>query len=453
MVLKNSIPENSSYKDPDAVVFIDGNKIYRKIYKPYIKTFNHLMQSGLYTKLTEEKLLIPHKIIEENDDYIIIEPQQLFISYPWEWCFSKIKDAALATLEIQRIALDYNMSLKDANYFNIQFCENTPMLIDTTSFEEYQENEAWIAYRQFCENFITVLSLMSESDIRLKGLILSHIEGIPLDLASKLLPFKTKFNLGIFMHIHMHAKMQNKYSGSGKIINNTGISKEQLKIFIDNLYNTVQKFNLSTKETEWNNYYSFTNYSEGSFEEKKRIVKDFYEKVKPDKVIDFGANTGVFSRLFTNSIVYSLDIDELAVEQNYKTAKDNRESNIIPLVYDIANPSPSVGFENKERVDFLTRTGPVDMVSALALMHHLRISYNIPFKKQAEFFSAWGKYLVIEYVDKKDTKVENMLLNRTDVFEDYNIIKFEEDFSNFYKIIEKKTIGKDARILYLMERI
>lgn len=455
MVLKNSIPETSSFKDMDAQVFVSENKVYRKIFKSYKNTYSKLMESGLYNRLQELGLLIPHREIESSEDCIIIEPENVFISYPWEWCFSQIKDAALATLEIQKIALEYNMSLKDANFFNIQFRNNKPVLIDTTSFEEYTEGEPWYAYRQFCENFLTVLSLMSLVDFRLRDLIISNLDGIPLDLASKLLPFRTRFNPGLFMHIHMHSKFQNKYSDNQKKINTGKISKEQLKIFIDNLYSVVSGINPPASKTEWGEYYNSTNYSDESFEIKKNLVKSFVDYVKPSVSIDFGANNGEFSRLIAESCgkVLSLDIDETAVEYNYNKAKQNREQNIIPLVYDILNPSPAVGFENKERKDLVTRTGRVNLVCALALVHHLRIGGNIPFEKQAEFFNTYGKFLIIEYVAKNDSKVEGLLLNRKDVFEDYTLESFENGFSKYYKILKKENIQNTQRTLYLMESL
>lgn len=454
MVLTNSISEFSSFKDIDAQVFTEGEEVYRKIFESYKNNYTKLMDSGLYEHLVNKNLLIPHKEVEKTENCIIIKPEKIFISYPWEWCFSQIKDAALATLEIQKIALEYNMTLKDANFFNIQFKDNKPVLIDTTSFEEYQEGELWCAYRQFCENFLTVLLLMSKVDIRLKNLITTNLDGIPLDLTSKLLPIKTRFNPGIFMHIHMHSKFQNKYSESRKKISAQRISKEQLKIFIDNLYNVTNEIKPPLSETEWGEYYTFTNYSDESFEKKKELIKSFCTELNPESVIDFGANNGMFSRIIRNNgskMVYSLDIDESAVEYNYQQAKQNNERNIIPLVYDIFNPSPNVGFENKERTDLRTRTGRVNLVLALALIHHLRITGNIPFEKQAEFFSSYGKYLIIEYVCKEDSKVQQMLLNRKDVFNDYSPESFERSFAKYYKILRKEKIQDTQRVLYLME--
>lgn len=442
--------ETSSFRDPDAKVFLKDGEIYRRISKNYAKTFEKFINSGLYEKLLSENLIIEHTQIESDD--LIIKPKKVFISYPWEWCFSQLKDAALATLKIQKIALEYNMSLKDATPYNIQFLKNKPLLIDTSSFEDFKE-KPWAAYRQFCENFLCPLALIAYTDLSLSSLFLGNINGISLELASKLLPLKTKFNLNLLWHIHIHSKMQNKYS-ENKTKYDVKISKNQLLNIIDNLSDTVLKINLKKYKTEWQEYYSNTNYTEDSFEIKKEIITRFKNKINPKTVWDFGSNTGVFSRIFSNEgvNVTAFDIDHLAIEKNYLTAKENGEENIFPLIFDISNPSPALGFNNEERKTLTERAQNVDLILALALIHHLRITYSIPFSYIAKYFAEISKYLIIEFVDKKDSKIQTMLLNRVDIFDDYTKENFEKEFGEFYQILEIKPIDGTKRTLYLMER-
>ncbi len=447
--------EASSFKDPGARVFYKDGEVYRRINKKYVETYRKFITSGLYEKLISLGLMVKHDEIENSNDEIIIKPEKVFISYPWEWCFSQLKDAALATLKIQKIALEYGMTLKDATPFNIQFLNNSPVLIDTSSFDVFEE-KPWAAYRQLCESFICPLALVAYTDLRLNSLFLGNINGIPLDLTSKLLPLKTKFNPNLLAHIHIHSKMQSKYADNSIKTNRTKISKQNLLNITDNLYDTVSNINLSKYKTEWDEYYSNTNYTDKSFETKKDIIKSFKERISPKTVWDFGANTGVFSRIFsddTNVNVKAFDIDPLAIEKNYLEAKAKDEKNIFPLVFDIVNPSPALGFNNSERKTLKERIEGIDMLLALALMHHLRITYNVPFEYQAEYFSAFSKHLIIEFVDKKDSKVQTMLLNREDVFDDYTQEGFETEFGKFYKIMEAKPIEDTKRTLYLMERI
>ncbi len=442
--------ETSSFRDPDAKVFLKDGEIYRRISKNYAKTFEKFINSGLYEKLLSENLIIEHTQIESDD--LIIKPKKVFISYPWEWCFSQLKDAALATLKIQKIALEYNMSLKDATPYNIQFLKNKPLLIDTSSFEDFKE-KPWVAYRQFCENFLSPLVLIAYTDLSLSSLFLGNINGISLALASKLLPLKTRFNPNLLWHIHIHSKMQNKYS-ENKTKYDVKISKNQFLNIIDNLYDTVLGINLKKYKTEWQEYYSNTNYTEDSFGTKKEIITCFKNKINPKTVWDFGSNTGIFSRIFSKEgiDVTAFDIDHLAIEKNYLTAKENGEENIFPLIFDISNPSPALGFNNEERKTLTQRAQNVDLILALALIHHLRITYSIPFSYIAKYFAEISKYLIIEFVDKKDSKIQTMLLNREDIFDDYTKENFEKEFGEFYQILEIKPIDGTKRTLYLMER-
>jgi len=193
-------------------VFTENNEIFRAVKMSYQQNYEQLMQSGLYDELVLKGLLIPHIEVKKNilpvhESYKIIKPEKvLFISYPYEWCFSQMKDAGLVMLEIQKIALHHGMILKDASAFNIQFHKGRLVLVDTLSFEKYNDNKPWIAYRQFCEHFIAPLALMHFLDQRLNFLFTSNIDGIPLELAVKMLPVKAKLRLGIYMHLILHSR-------------------------------------------------------------------------------------------------------------------------------------------------------------------------------------------------------------------------------------------------------
>lgn len=220
----NRLP--SSFRDPSGFLFTENGMLFRSVSRRYQKHYDHLIQSGLYDKLTEINLLIPHGEVDPGtiehfpgsieDIYKIIQPEYIpFISYPYEWCFSQLKDAALTTIKIQRQALDHGMVLKDASAYNVQFHKGCPLLIDTLSFEIYQENQPWVAYRQFCQHFLAPLALMATRDIRLGQLMRTYIGGVPLDLASGLLPIASWFKPALLTHIHLHAKAQKRYEKTG----------------------------------------------------------------------------------------------------------------------------------------------------------------------------------------------------------------------------------------------
>lgn len=468
---------NSSFRDPSGIVYSHNNKIYRQINTSYKEQYDYLINSGLYSKLVNNKLLIPHqevrssieilgikKVAEQipqassemgfsNSIYKFIKPVVIpFISYAYEWSFSQLKDAALATLAVQKIALEHNMTLKDASSYNIQFFNGRPIFIDTLSFEMCKEDEPWVAYRQFCSHFLAPLLLMSYTHIELNKLLQIYIDGIPLDLASSMLPKSTWLNLPILIHIHTHAKMQKGF-GAKKVINKKHLfGKSALVSLINHLESVVLSTQQRTKTSRWNSYYQDNNnYSAQAFNDKKRIVVDYIEKVKPKSVWDFGANTGIFAQLsaIKNILTVSFDNDPLAVETSYLMCKKQGYSDCLPLVLDLSSPTPSIGWENNERMSLYER-GPVDMVLALALIHHLAISNNTPFNIISHLLSRLCKYTIVEFVPKEDSQVQKLLNNRNDIFNNYTPECFEIDFGRYFTIQEKQKIKGSSRTLYLM---
>ena len=451
---------NSSFRDPSGFLFRKDGILYRQINMQYKEHYDHLMNSGLYDELVKEGVLIQHQEMSDifrqtEDAYKIIKPQELeFISYPYEWSFSQMKDAALTTLKIQKTAMRFGMTLKDSSAYNVQIYKGKFIFIDTLSFEIYQEDEPWIAYKQFCQHFLAPLLLMTYTDIRLHQLMKIYIDGIPLDLASRLLPVKTYLKFSMFMNIHLNAKSQEKYSDKQIHRKSIKMSKMRLEALIENLEKLVYKLNWKPANTEWGDYYSITNYSEGAFEIKKKLVSDFITTANPSSVWDLGANTGVFSRIASANGIETIafDIDPIAVEKSYLHSKYNNEINITTLLLDLTNPSPSIGWCNGERLSLISRAN-ADTAIALALIHHLAISNNVPLIKIAEFFSQICQNLIIEFVPKTDSQVRKLLSTREDVFPEYNMEGFEAAFSGLFSLIRKEKIEGTERILYLFRKV
>jgi len=387
----------------------------------------------------------------ESDAYKVIQPERVpFISYPYEWSFSQLKDAALATLSLQKRALKYDMSLKDASAYNIQFVRGKPTLIDTLSFEKYKEGQPWIAYRQFCQHFLAPLALMAYRDIRLGQFLRVYIDGVPIDLVSRLLPAATRLNFGLLTHIHLHAGAEKRFAGES--VGQAKMSRNALVGLIESLEASVKRLTWKPSGTRWWNYYDNTNYSDAAFEHKKQLVGEWIVRINPKLVWDLGANTGVFSRMASASGAYTIsyDIDSAAVEQNYLRAKNDREQNLLPLQLDLTNPSPALGWANRERDSFGER-GPADMILALAVIHHLAITNNVPLPQLAGFFAETGKWLVIEFVPKSDSQVQKMMLAREDIFPNYTREGFETAFKGRFKIHDAVAVRESERYMYLME--
>jgi hypothetical protein len=406
----------------------------------------------------DKNLLIPHKEIdvpapEPDKAYKIIKPEPIpFISHPYEWCFAQLKDAALTSFKIQKIALDFEMTLKDCSAYNIQFIKGKPIFIDTLSFEKYHEGQPWIAYRQSCQHFLAPLALMSYRDIRLNQLFRIYIDGVPLDLASSLLPSSTNFKVSLLSHIHLHARSQKHFAGKSVKISGHKISRLSFMGLIDNLESAIKKIDWKAKGTEWADYYEDTNYSTGAINHKKKIVAEFLDETNSEIVWDLGANDGLFSRIASDKkiLTISFDIDPAAVQKNYIQSVKNNEKYILPLLLDLTNPSPGIGWENTERISLMQR-GPADTAFALALIHHLAISNNLPIGKIANFFSQVCKSLIIEFIPKDDSQVQRLLSTREDIFPEYTQQDFEIEFKKYFTINNIENIKDSKRTMYLMK--
>jgi len=454
--------EAASFRDPSGFLFFKDGALYRQINQGYREHYDHMQTSGLYESLIAQKLIISHDEITGMDfpdpasGYKIIKPDVVdFISYPYEWSFLQLRGAALTTLRLARAALDHGMILKDASAYNLQFHKGHWVLIDTLSFEIYEEGVPWVAYRQFCQHFLAPLALMAyRRDQRLNLMSRLFIDGIPLDITAKLLPSRTKLWFGLLTHIHLHARSQKQYADKAVSREQVRgkISQQALIGLLDSLRNTIKGLSVPVGGTEWADYYGETNYSPSAFDEKKTIVSDFIDKAKPERVWDLGANTGEFSRLASDKGVFTVafDVDPSAVSQNYIRVRKEREENLLPLVMDLTNPSPGLGWGHCERQSLMAR-GPVPLVLALALVHHMAISNNVPLGRLASFFSQICEHLVIEFVPKSDSQVQRLLLSREDIFNEYTVSGFEAAFQAHFAIIEKRSVSGSERILYLMK--
>ena len=450
---------SASFRDPSGFLFHDQGTLYRQVNRSYESDYDLLRDSGLYDLLVEKGLLIPHgeaslDLARSDQAVRILEPEPVsFISYPYEWCFSQLKDAALTTLRIQRLALKKGMSLKDSSAYNIQFHEGRPLLIDSLSFTAYEEGEPWVAYRQFCQHFLAPLALMARTDIRLSALLRTNIDGIPLDMAAGLLPWRSRLSPGLLMHIHLHARSQKKHQSTQATGKKTRVSRNALMGILDSLKGAVSKQNWRPGGTEWGEYYDDTNYSDSSLQTKKNLVGNMLDRTDSRTVWDVGANNGFFSQVASDRGIFTLaaDIDPTAVEQNWRACRKGGRPLMLPLVMDLTNPSPALGWDHRERDSLLDR-GPADTVIALALIHHLAISNNVPLGRLAEFFARAGKHLIIEFVPKSDSQVQRLLATREDVFPTYDLAGFEKAFAGYFETLDQTGIEGSERTLFLMRK-
>ncbi|MGN6555130.1 MAG: SAM-dependent methyltransferase [Verrucomicrobiota bacterium] len=447
----------ASFRDPSGFVAKENGQFIRIVQPSYSENYQQLFSSGLYRALTEKGLLIPHEEIESHSfqgAFKVLKPRQLsFISYPYEWSFSQLKDAAVTTLEIQRMALECGMTLKDASAFNIQFVDGKPMLIDTLSFEKLKL-QPWIAYAQFCRHFLAPLALMSYRDARLNQMLRAHLDGLPLALASKLLPLRSRMNFWLLVHLHLHAASEKRFDRKPvQRAEQPSYRLSSLHGTVQSLESAVNKLNWVPPKNVWADYYESTVTGGKYVEHKKQIVAEYLGIARPKTVWDLGANTGLFSRLAAASgaDTFSFDGDPDCVEINYLEGRKKNESRLLPLVMELTNPSPALGWEHRERMSWVERANP-EMVFALAVIHHLAIGNNLPLCKVRDFFSRLSTWLVIEFVPKDDSNAQKLLQVREDIFGDYTRENFEKQFNQCFEILKSTQVQDSNRVLYLMRR-
>ena len=448
-----------SFRDPAGFVFRHGGIYFRQVNRSYEPTFRTLMDSGLYASLVDDGLLIPHETVDlhlapEPGAAAVVRPAQLnFVSYPFEWSFSQLKASALTTLRVQRRALDHGLSLKDASARNIQLHEGRPTLIDTLSFERYESGFPWVGYRQFCQQFLAPLAVMAYTDARLGSLLQSHLDGLPLDLASRLLPWRSRLRPGLLMHLHLHSRAQARAAAANrKRADLAGrMSRRRLDALLESLESTIGRISWDPADTPWAGYGDQTSYSSSALADKKRLVAECLSTVSVESVWDVGGNTGDFSRIAATGDVpvVSIDSDPGAVDLNYRRMAALGEQALIPIVADITSPSPALGWGNRE-VASLTSRGPAGLVMALALIHHVAIGNNTGFDRLARFFAALGPILLIEFVPPDDPMALGLVAMRNHEFPWYNQTEFEASFGRTFEIQRSDAIADSKRRLYLM---
>ena len=420
-------------------------------------------RSGLADRLVRDGLLVEHEEVDRSLAAVpgavaVVRPRLVkFISYPYEWSFSQLKEAALLTLELQSRALDAGMRLKDASAYNVQIERGRPVLIDSLSFEVAEPTEPWPAYRQFCEHFLAPLALIAHRDARLALMLRDFIDGIPLDLAARLLPGRTRLNLGLSAHLHLHAGAQRRAARAAPPAEGAPKPERRLsatgqRALLDSLRRTVEGLRWEPSG-HWAEYAMTTSYSEAATASKAQIVDEMLRAVAGTRAWDVGANTGVYSAIAAEAgyAVIAWDQDAASVEAHWRRVRGDGNPAILPLILDLANPSPSIGWALEERGSFLQRGEP-DVIMALALVHHLAIGNNVPLPGVARLFARMAPRAIVEFVPKEDPMTRRLLAARRDIFDHYSIDGFRSAFGEAFEIVRETPITDSPRTLFLLER-
>lgn len=432
---------------------------YRQVNRSYCSDFELLLRSGLYTALTQKGLLLPHSEIEADltghpEKYKILLPEQVpLISYPDEWSPSQLKTAALLTLELLRTGLDHGMVLKDAMPLNIQFHKGKAVFIDTLSFEKYDPAQPWVAYRQFCENFLNPLYLNHYHRIGTHTLAGAYPEGIPADVAATLLPWKARLRLGVWLHVLLPARVRKDVlPGGGQRV----FDKTKLLHLTSHLEHILENLGTGTgNPSHWKGYYQDSILSQDYLAAKEELFRTFIADIAFASALDLGANDGYFSKILAEKAiaVVAADSDWHCIDSLHRYTRQHPDCPILPLCVDIADPTPARGFANTERSSFTDRM-PADLVVALALVHHLVLGRNIPLGSiAAYFFQLTTDRLILEFVPLSDPKAAQLRRNRKGEVPSYDETALEQAFAGYFTIERKSPVPGTERILYRMVKL
>lgn len=407
--------------------------------------------------------LVPFREVSQDEiaiagaKYVLEHPRLNYISYPYEWSFSLLRQAALFHLELQLELLEQGVALSDATAFNIQFVGPKPIFIDHLSLRPYKEGEFWLGHKQFCEQFLNPLLLRSQLDVPHNAWYRGSPDGIPIELMARLLPWQSRLSWRALANVILPARFQSgatsdaqpKFSAEGKTLPRIAFAGmlRQLRNWIADLAPR------NADRTVWASYSSTTTYDDDETVAKRAFIESFVRTEKPKSVIDLGCNTGDYSELSLAAgaeQVIGFDFDHQALDTAYSRAVE-KKLNFLPLFLDASNPSPTQGWRERERPGFSARM-KADAVLALAFEHHLTIAKNAPMAQVIGWITAMAPTGVIEFVPKGDPTVRKMLLLREDIFPDYTAEVFEKELSQVATITGQSVVSKSGRTLFSYRR-
>lgn len=455
----------ASYRDPAGHVFQVEDKIYRTILPKGLQDFAVVRQNGALNALVEEGLVVDSVEVDPKvlgrdapEEGLVVEhPRIPFISYPYEWTFGALKSAALLHLDIQIKLLDHGVVLTDATAYNIQLIGTRPVFIDALSFRPYVEGEHWLAHRQFCEQFLNPLLLYAKLGIPFNAWYRGSLEGIPADQLSSALNLQDKLSLRTLSHVTLPAKVQaggSKTTQAASEAKQRGLPRSRYAAILIQLRDWISGLTpKGTNDTVWRNYASDNTYDDAEAKAKHEFIASFVSERKPEVTLDLGCNTGAYSDTALKAgagYAIGVDADHGALEAGFAQHQGNKD--FLPLYQDAANPSPGIGWHNRERRPLNARCGDVDAVLALAFEHHLAIAKNVPFGHFVEWIMDLAPEGIIEFVPKNDPTVQQMLALREDIFDNYTEENFRSAINKWAHIVRTEKVMHTDRVLMQFAR-
>jgi SAM-dependent methyltransferase len=456
--------EPGSFRDPDSRVVRSEGRVFRVLSERGLADWRGFSSSGLFAALLDEGKLIGTReadSVELGETGLhgpvagVLEHDVVpFVSYPYEWTFEMLRAAALLQLELVRRSVEAGWMLKDSSPYNVQFVGARPVFVDVGSFEPLREGEPWAGYRQFCMLFLYPLMLQAWKDVPFQPRLRGAIDGISPAECRNLLSVRDLFRRGVLTDVVLHNRLERRYAGSTRDVKGelkrAGFRKELIVANVGRLERHVSRLHPRRADSTWSDYELTTTYTDEDAERKRQFVADAVRAESPRLVWDIGANEGQHTRdaAATAEYVVAMDADAVVVDRLYGRLAAERSDKILPLVVNVVDPSPGLGWRGRER-QALHQRGRPDLTLCLALLHHVSISGNVPVASFLDWLRDLGGAVVIEFPTPEDPMVSRLLARkRPHDHPDYRRDWFERCLEERFDVLESVELGAGCRVLY-----
>ncbi len=450
--------DSASFRDPSSRVWRSDSRIYRGLDVDAASNFEALSTTGFYEQARASGQLVAttrHDAAVDSGWEAVLEHEPIpVISYPHEWSFSMLQDAALLTLRLQRRAIDDDITMKDASPYNVQFVGASPRFIDIGSFERYRAGEPWWGYRQFCQLFLYPLMFTAYKDLPHQPWLRGSIDGVTPEHARRVLEGRRKGHKGFFAHVWLHAKADRRLTGSSnetiEQMKRSGYNRNLLIATLDRLIKLVGNLEWERSESRWAQYSGRGHYEPTEVTAKQDFVRSALAGRRYGQVWDIGANDGMFSRIASDhaDTVLALDADALVVDRLYRELHQDGPANVVPLVMDFADPSPGIGWAGRERPPLGDRSRP-DAVLALAVIHHLALTHNVPTEEFLDLLATMQAAVVLEVPTEHDPMVKALFAHkRPGTHRSYNLSTIESEIQARFEVRARRELAGSTRVLF-----
>jgi hypothetical protein len=438
-------------------VYIDGDRVVRGLSAESAAELRKVMAMPWYQRAVDGGAIVESTWLDEGPgewDAHLEHERIPVISYPYEWPFEMLRDAAKLQIELLRVGLEDGVMSKDASPYNVQFVGSRPVFIDVGSFELQREGEPWYGYRQFCQLFLYPLMFQAYMDLPYHPWLRGAIDGITPGEARRVLSGRKHGRKGVLTHVELHARAQDRFADTDedvkKDLKQAGFQQAMIKANLDKLASLLDQLEWKASTSEWSAYSERSHYAAPELEHKAAFVRAVGTASHRRVVWDVGCNDGYFSRLVADhaDCVVALDADPLVVDLLYRSLRNERDSRILPLYMNLADPSPGIGWRGRERLPLPDRAAP-DLILALAVIHHLALTANVPVPDVVDFFADLTPELVIEFPTPDDQMVKRLLRNKREgIHDDYTLDRFEAALTSRFDIRQRDELEGGTRVMY-----